>query len=144
MRTSFTRYHGSSHEFSFPNYSEVTKNSSNHDNSVIGLWVGVKQNLATSFGSLCYELEIQGTTADITIDELVKWSRTYTEKSDYVKKRDEFLLLEIDYVNIVESNGISYMGIIINFESIKSFKKISNNNVSIPNVTSISHVTKMR
>lgn len=129
MKTSpsLKRFHASRHEFDFPDYEKMNANQTGHDNGLLGLWVSVRSDWIESFGGNIYEMEIQGKVAQLNLRELSSWASEHQNSLDfYRQKRMEFLDKGISYIALIEKDGESEMGIVVDFGSIKNFQRMEN------------------
>lgn len=128
-------FHASRHEFDFPDYDMLTANITNHDNGLLGLWVAKNDDWIEGFGGNIYSVKIEGETADLSIEELQSWCNKHdNEKDFYVQKRNEFLKNGISYIHLIECNGRSDMGIVIDFSAIKEFKILRQPEINRPSI----------
>lgn len=115
---SFLMFHASKHVFDIPVYEQIAVNRENHANGLLGLWVSHKSDWIAGFGEHLYEIEFSGSVYDLTIAELASWCDN--EDGFYLTKRKELLDKGFSYMRLIESDGRSEMGVIINFNSIQS------------------------
>ncbi len=121
-------FHASHHEFDFPDYEKIRKNLTGHANGMLGLWVSVKNDWIDDFGDVKYEIVLGSpdcrerlNIANLSIGTLASWASK--DEAFHLAKRQEFLAQEVDYLRLVEVDGRSEMGIVLNFSAIKSFTK---------------------
>jgi len=115
-------FHASPHEFKFPVYDLLIKNTTNHDNSVLGLWVSSRTDWIGGFGENFYKVDIDARSIDRSVVELRQWAvENPNEPYFYTEQRQRLLLDEVDYIRVVESDGRSEMGIVLNFNAIMAF-----------------------
>lgn len=97
-------------------------NTSNHANSLLGLWVATQNDWIKSFGDNIYDVVVDGQAVDLLVSELYKWSSVDNHGPQfYIAKRQELLGKGVDYLRVVEDDGRSMMGIVLNFDAIKCF-----------------------
>lgn len=119
-------FHASSADFEFPDYEELLKNITNHDNGALGLWCAASDHWIKGFGGNTYEVHYDGAKAfNIPFSEFYKMCHPddYEGKEYFVNKRNEYISNGIDVLHIVESSGSIDMLIIMNMDAITSFKK---------------------
>lgn len=122
-------FHASRHSFEFPDYEKICSNRTGHENGDLGLWVANKSDWIDGFGGYVYEVDFEGVSKDLSIHELSKWAcltdGSAENSSFYRSKREEMITQGISFLRLVEDDGRSEMGIVLNFDSIKSFRQIS-------------------
>lgn len=128
-------YHASNHEFEFPDYQNLIKNISGHSNGHLGLWVSVEHDWIRGFGPHLYEIEFDGTAIELSVSELqnlctdpncrpgASSNSEYLARQFFINTRAKWLDEKIDYMRLIEQDGVSAMGVIVNFNCIISFKK---------------------
>jgi hypothetical protein len=90
-----------------------------------------------SFGSHLYDVEICADTQDVSLTQLVQWSRDDAHRSDtdsqafYRGVRAKMVAEGCDYLRLVENDGVSHMGVVLNFDAITSFK-LATSKSSVP------------
>jgi hypothetical protein len=116
-------FHATPHDFDFPDYEKIRGNMTGHANGMLGLWVGVESDWIEGFGSTIYEIELQNPNVEeLSICQLAAWCRHDHEFHE--ARRLEYLNRGVDYVRLVEQDGRSDMGILVNFAVIASFQKM--------------------
>lgn len=119
------RYHASHHEFDFPDYEKMVCNKTGHDNGLLGLWVSVKSDWIEGFGPKVYEMDIEGTSKDLSITQLHRWAFDHADDPDFYRGLRQQLLAEgVAYLRLVESDGRSEMGVIVDFDVIQDFRRM--------------------
>jgi hypothetical protein len=118
-------YHASPHKFEFPDYELLTKNKSNHDNGLLGLWVATESDWIKGFGKNVYSLNIEGVSQNLSIQDLHAWANEADGPQFYEHMRATLMAQGIDYLRLVEIDGRSDMGIVLNFQAIGSFSDFS-------------------
>jgi len=58
---------------------------------------------------------------DLPIEELSQWSKQSSDVDFYELKRKELLDQGVQYLRLVELNGRSVMGVVLDFDAIKHF-----------------------
>lgn len=117
-------FHASKHEFDFPDYDQITSNMTGHANGMLGLWVAVKNDWIESFGGVLYEVDLKDPVVrDVTIDELSSWS--HHDEEYHKDLRDKYILDGVDFLRLVETDGRSAMGVVVNFDAIESFSRMN-------------------
>lgn len=120
-----TYYHASPNLFDFPDYNLICDNRLNHLNGNLGLWVSKKSDWISNFGGYVYEISIEANTENLTVNQLQKWSQQDENNATfYQEKRANYLNREVEFISLQEANGAIEMGIVINFDCIKSFKLV--------------------
>src|SRR5438128_4681423 len=106
-------YHASAHQFDFPDYDALVANITNHDNGRLGRWVATTADWIKGFGGHVYTMEISGTVMDLPLAQLKKWADENLDNPDFYKHhRQELLLQGIDYLQLIEADGHSAMGVV--------------------------------
>lgn len=119
-------YHASPHLFEFPDYDLVCANRENHANGNLGLWVSMSPDWISGFGSNIYSLEVSGITKDLPLKTLSQWDKDSPNDPDFYSNMRQSLLNEgVTFLRLVEIDGRSDMGIVIDFKAISSFKRIN-------------------
>lgn len=66
---------------------------------------------------------MENRSIDLSVSQLHQWSEKNEGDAEfYAKKRRELLAQGFSYIRLVESGGESDMGVVIDFDAIKSFK----------------------
>lgn len=127
-----TVYHASNHDFDFPNYEHIVSNRTNHKNGELGLWCAFSHQWIKGFGENIYELTYKNENIkQISFHDFYKkcnMKNAPDEKEEedfYLLWREELMKEGFDVLEIVESSGSIDMLIVLNFDAIKSFKKIN-------------------
>lgn len=121
-----TRYHASDHEFDFPSYERMAANKTGHDNGLLGLWVSVKPDWITGFGSTVYAMEIEGVSKDLPIRDLKQWAHDHWNDPDFYKRVRRQLIAEgVAYLILVELDGRSEMGVVVDLGAIRNFRRMA-------------------
>ena len=115
-------FHASPNTFAFPDYALLTTNQLNHDNGLLGLWVATESDWIESFGTHVYAVEITGNSQDLTLSQLVDWDRKKNDPAFYRSQRQAYLDQGIDFLRLIETDGRSAMGIVLNFDAISAFQ----------------------
>ncbi len=125
-------FHASNLDYSFPNYDDLKNNITNHPNGALGLWVATDDSWISSFGGNVYTIEIEDEhTTILPTSELFDWEKKYphTDESDlshhinyYSNKRQELLEAGYKCVLFKEYSGSIGMGVVLDFQYIKSFQ----------------------
>lgn len=116
-------YHASPHAMGFPCYKLIRSNTSNHANGLLGLWVAASADWIKPFGDQMYSLVVSGSVMDIGVGTLQKL-RHDDEPDFYAEIRNMLLAKGVEYLRVMELDGQSHMGIVLNFEAIKSFELV--------------------
>lgn len=116
-------FHASPHKFAFPDYSKILSNRVNHENGQLGLWFARRPDWINPFGEFLYEFRLLGTGNTLSISQLAAWSRS--ADTNYTSLREDFLRNGVDYLEVIETDGLSYMGIVLNLEAIREFSPIT-------------------
>ena len=127
---SFSMFHASKHAYEAPDYDFLAANRENHQNGLLGLWVSAKSDWITGFGEHVYAVEFDGESIDLTVGELMQWSRA-TDDDFYVQKRNELLAQGVTYIRLIEQDGRSEMGVVVNFSAIQKFQPITARTIEI-------------
>jgi hypothetical protein len=127
---SFSMFHASKHAYEAPDYDFLAANRENHQNGLLGLWVSAKSDWITGFGEHVYAVEFDGESIDLTVAELMQWSRQ-TDDDFYVQKRNELLAQGVTYIRLIEQDGRSEMGVVVNFSAIQKFQPITARTIEI-------------
>jgi hypothetical protein len=112
-------YHASPHLFAKPDLMQMAAHRTNHPNGGLGLWVANDPSWIRGFGDFLYEILFEGSSVSVPVSELASWGPDL----DYGAKRNE-LLLGSDYLEVLEADGISRMGVILALDKITSLTLI--------------------
>ncbi len=122
---SLTMFHASKHAFDFPDVGLLNANRENHANGALGLWVSKQSDWIKSFGSNLYEVAFTGTVLDLPVGQLAQWGRGHPGDGFFQQHREELLRQGVAYIRVVEIDGRSDMGIVVDFAAIEQFKRLS-------------------
>lgn len=124
-----TCYHASKHIFNAPSYEKCISNRENHSNGNLGLWFSVEASWIQDFGSNIYQFELFDRTGsqgiELPFDKLLEWNKRGFDTNAYQDKRLELIAAGFDFIKIIESRGTFDMGIVLNFESIVDYTRVS-------------------
>lgn len=124
MLQTIVGFHASPHRFERPDYAMIRANRVNHANGHLGLWVASGDNAwVRKFGGHLYRLELEGRVQDLPIETLSRWSRE--EPGWYGTQRKQLLDEGVAYLRVVEQDGRSDMGIVIDLDAICRFEIVS-------------------
>lgn len=120
-------FHATAHDFDFPDYEKIKVNMTGHANGMLGLWVGVANDWIQGFGSNTYRIELKDPKVeDLSLAQLSAWSKQ--DHDFHQARREEYLARGIDYLRLVEQDGRSDMGIVVNFDAIDVFTRLNDLN----------------
>lgn len=112
-------YHATNHNLDPLDYNKLLQNINDHKNGALGLWCATKSDWIKPFGKDTYQVIIEGSNYDMSIDELGEYSRKYESVEEYTAKRNELLSQGYDIIRIIESHGQCDMFIVLSFEKAK-------------------------
>lgn len=113
-------FHASKHQFDFPEVEASNTHRENHANGALGLWVSRQSDWIQGFGSNIYEVRFTGRVLDVPFEQFSKWGRGQEDRF-FAARRAELLKQGIAYIRIVEMNGLSEMGVVVDLTSIDRF-----------------------
>lgn len=124
---SLALFHASKHEFDFPDIGHSAANRENHANGALGLWVATQPDWIGEFGPHLYEVRVTGKVLDVPIDQFSRWGGRYgvDARDDYfAQRRQELLEAGVSYIRVVELDGRSDMGVVVDLAAIEQFKRL--------------------
>jgi hypothetical protein len=118
-------HHASQHDFDFPDFEKITANTTNHINGFLGLWVSVQTDWIEGFGERIYEMDVVGECRDMPVSELAKWNRQDQGEPDFYARIRETMLEEgVAYLRLIELDGRSEMGVVLDLSAIQHFRRM--------------------
>lgn len=101
----------------------------NHPNGELGLWLTIVEDhwSIRRYGGNLYQVELSpdNITGVMTITELMGWAREFHTTEDYKQKRQQLVSAGLDILLVKESNDELIQGIVLNYDVIRSYEKVS-------------------